>query len=899
MSKFNIEPFFPDKNLNPQGWITDFITSRLARDGNSRSDLANLIYDDTLTEETKKNFNINDALKKKIEKSRTKSQKDKSIYLNPLYYDAVERNGSIAAKALDDQKSYSSYYEKMINLMPSDLSMLVPYIKIKFGYKKPKDKSYIEVDVPFQQNLEKEVEMILADKFSRGQGAGIQKVSADKSFPAMGLVLNINLTVTYFFSSISLLTKQITTNIPAEQKFSYSKLFSFLPSKKQKLFLEYGYGANPSAKMEDIITAEKKRIALAYKAHKLNIQEDGTVTIDVTYLAESEAQYHQKNDVSAPSFDYLKNINNLSLKSVFENYATLNAQYYKIQQDLRDFTEEQVELQQIGSSTSKTQLEKLKKQIEVKRRQSEEISKQLLIIKERATPYIKELFINSIIERNQMFSISFLTQLQNNTFTIKTNLDLITKDEKDSSRQKFTLLSSFDTTKNVDTDFKDFDISVLEKNELGLGRQLLFKQILKNLFDGVERPINSKPFGYLTFFPLKALISIVYEFLPNEEEDILQHKIPITCFGNIVARSFNREYAINIGDVLVEINTFKNWLHRNFVQKNRVEYSFSAFMDDVIEDLVPEALTRNNTGFYRQNSIGSIRHLTYFTNLKPSDPSIQGLYHKPVNFSELKKLFTTEKSKDAQPMIYYTQMLNPINDYTSPYHKKYIAKQTANNEDFNIKIDSQYGIPHVVIGAAKGLIKKVSFSAIEQPYLATSLVMQSLADGNTTIPRYAYNITVDMFGNNLFNHAGFLAVPPFGIESGVDVSLGFTGYYVVTKVTDSISMDGYSTSVTAIWHDNPLFKKQKRATLKTAKYLSKTASKSKNPNEKTNTNPQDLKEYIDFTINDYIEDLLSLDAATLKALGITANLIEPDKKPEEKKNESKAKKKKLKEKGRK
>lgn len=895
MSEFKIDPFFPDKNLNPQGWITDFITSRMERSGKQRSDLANLIYDEVLTDETVNNFKIPDELKKKIQQSRTVNEKDKSIYLNPLYYDAPERNASITAKVLEDQASYADYYKKMINLGPSDLSKLVPYIKIKFGYKKPADKTFIETDVPFQQNLNKEVEAILADQFSRGQGAGIQKISAERSFPAMGLILNINLTVTYFFSSISLLTKQIiTNNIPEEQKFSYSKLFSFLPTKRQKLFLEYGYGADSNSGMENIIQAEKKRIALAYKSHRLNVQEDGTITIDVTYLAESEAQYHQKNDVSAPSFDYLKKIQDESLKSVFSNYVTLNQQYYKVQKDLRDFTEEQVELQQIGAASVKQQLQKIKKQIEVKKRQSVEISKQLLIIKERTAPYIKELFINSIIERNQMFSISFASEFVDPAFNIYTTLNLISKDDK--QQQTFIPLKTFETTKSVN-DFKDFDISVLKDNELGVDKQLLFKEILKNLFDGVDRAQGSKQFGYLTFFPLKALISIVYEFLPNETEEISLYKTPITCFGNVVARSFNREYSVNIGDVLIEINTFKNWLHRNFIQKNRVEYSFSAFMDDIIEDLIPEALYRNNTGFYRQNSIGSIRHLNYFTNLKPNNEKIKNLYHKTVDFAELRKLFTTEKSKEAQPMIYYSQMLNPINEYASPYHKKYIAKKTANNENFSADIDSQFGIPHVIIGSSKGLIKKVSFNAMEQPFLATSLVMQSMADGNTTLPRYAYNITVDMFGNNLFNHAGFLAVPPFGIESGIDTSLGFTGYYVVTKVSDSLSIDGgYSTSVTAIWHDNPLFKKQKTATLKSSRYLSKITTKSKNPNQKTNTEPQDLKEYIDFTVSDYIEDLLELDAATLKALGLTAKAAEQEKRSEEKKNDPKDKKKKPKEK---
>ena len=163
---------------------------------------------------------------------------------------------------------------------------------------------------------------------------------------------------------------------------------------------------------------------------------------------------------------------------------------------------------------------------------------------------------------------------------------------------------------------------------------------------------------------------------------------------------------------------------------------------------------------------------------------------------KLKQFFAPATDKDAEPMIYYTQMLSPLNDYTSPYHKKYIAKQVAGKGTFDLKQDAALGIPHVYIGAATGLIKKINFNAIEQPFLATSLVMNAMVDGNTTLPRYAYNASVEMFGNNLFNQAGFLAVPPFGIEGNADVALGLTGYYVITKVSDSLSKDGgYSTKI--------------------------------------------------------------------------------------------------------
>jgi hypothetical protein len=885
MSNFKISPFFPDKNLNPQGWVTDFITSRLFRVGSQRSDLANLIYDEKLTKETVTSFKL-EKLQTEIESGRAKSIKDKSFYLNPLYYDAVERNTAISAKVVEDEKALRDYYRYMINIKPNELSSFVPYVRLKFGYKQPNEKTFKEAEVPFVQNLKTEVASILADKFSRGQGAGIKSVSADRSFPGLGLTLNINVSITYFFSSISLVTNKISNAfIPEDQNFTYSKLFSFLPSKKQKLFLEYGYHANPEdtnlrfagsgrtaiSTIKDIIKAETKRIPLIYKSHKLDIGEDGTITVTANYLAEAEAQYYQKNDISAPSIDYISSIKNESLRSVFKNYAELNQRYYKVQTELQDFTENEVEIQKIGGDKKK--LDKIRKQKEQKQKESIEISKNLVIIKDKIAPYVKDLIIDGLIKRCQLFSISFISERKDKDFKITSFLNLIKKDEE--GKQQFVALgdpSGVSTTVNLNK-YKNYDISVLENSTVGLTKENLFEQILINLFDGVERAKGSNKFGYITFFPLKALISLMYEFLPSDGDESLKYKIPFTCFGNVMARSFGREYAVNIGDVLIELETFKLWLHKNYVQKNRVEYSFSSFLRDMVEELVPDALTRKNTGFYTQNALGTIRHLTYYTKKQLDEKQLQFIYKGDVDFNQLKGLFVPESSKDAEPLLYFTQMLNPLNDYTSPYHKKYIAKRVANQNKFDLAQDAALGIPHVTIGASRGLIKKVNFNAIEQPFLATSLIMQSMTDGNTTLPRYAYNVSVDMFGNNLFNQAGFLAIPPFGVEGNADIALGLTGYYVVTKVTDNISTDaGYSTSINAIWHDNPLQNKQKGtvATTKDAK------------------NFQDTKEYINFSVDDYIKDLLSLDPSTLKALGITANLVkQQDKTNEEKKNDSK------------
>ena len=149
--------------------------------------------------------------------------------------------------------------------------------------------------------------------------------------------------------------------------------------------------------INDIIKAETKRIPLAYKSHKLNIQEDGTITVDVNYLAESEARFFQKNDVTAPSIDYISRIKDPSLKSVYQNYVALNEEYYKIQDELREFSEKEVELQQAGANKKK--LQNIKKQKETKQKQSVDLAKQLLVIKNQVMPEVKKLIYDALLNK--------------------------------------------------------------------------------------------------------------------------------------------------------------------------------------------------------------------------------------------------------------------------------------------------------------------------------------------------------------------------------------------------------------------------------------------------------------------------------------------------------------------
>ena len=67
-NKLNV--YFPLNNLNPQGWVSEFITPVISKTDTSRSDIANLFYDPVFTPK-----NIQNLLKSGLTKDEVDSLK--------------------------------------------------------------------------------------------------------------------------------------------------------------------------------------------------------------------------------------------------------------------------------------------------------------------------------------------------------------------------------------------------------------------------------------------------------------------------------------------------------------------------------------------------------------------------------------------------------------------------------------------------------------------------------------------------------------------------------------------------------------------------------------------------------------------------------------------------------
>ena len=143
-------------------------------------------------------------------------------------------------------------------------------------------------------------------------------------------------------------------------------------------------------------------------------------------------------------------------------------------------------------------------------------------------------------------------------------------------------------------------------------------------------------------------------------------------------------------------------------------------------------------------------------------------------------------------------------------------------------------------------------SATDFPGLRVALWAQNLTDSAENLLRYYYSANVDTIGNNVFFKGGFFGIPPnlLGIEND-EFDPGISGYYVIQKVSDSLSLGNYTTQIYGTWTTNPRLEKGKTGSAEQEDKLNRIT-------------PIEAK----LSILNYLEELLRLDAPTLEKNGL-------------------------------
>ena len=367
-------------------------------------------------------------------------------------------------------------------------------------------------------------------------------------------------------------------------------------------------------------------------------------------------------------------------------------------------------------------------------------------------------------------------------------------------------------------------------------------------------------FGNFNFFPLKALIAAILDFAFDDDQDA--KNFPMICLGNAVADSMGKKYFVNLGDLLIETNFFKEWLYKNFIDPEKFSPTMEQLISSIFDSLVPSVMSAG-TGHFSKGGYGQIcRQIfdisgDFFENEKNiKDLSGNNSSKRKAAIQAMAKSIKrpSRKSEIKLPFVYFYQEVHA--DPSNPKQAKSAFLKKFGKRNFNKAADFVDGIYHVYAGQIDGIVKELNFDYVSDPYL-NSLLAKRNPNQLAAYLKYSYGASIRFVGNNLyFGRTAYFAIPVNQFNIGVRTQtpnkdvFGLSGYYQINKTVDNISMGDYTTTVTAKNMYSPIEEEAKKNKCPTNPSIAapKKASSSEEEDE--------IKTYVEHNVQEYIEKAL-------------------------------------------
>jgi len=248
----------------------------------------------------------------------------------------------------------------------------------------------------------------------------------------------------------------------------------------------------------------------------------------------------------------------------------------------------------------------------------------------------------------------------------------------------------------------------------------------------------------------------------------------------------------NIGSIPISLDYFQEWFVNHIVRRQLESYSFLSFVKQICSALIGKAF--NSKCFDEALNY----NLRFDTGIFGLDTSFTGMTMGPDSLAEAKSAadrraqLPLNRDFDEKPtipsIVLYSRDSKPA---------------VSQDEKENIG----NGIYQYYLGASCGLAKKISFHKSDMPYYRESRLQRKGALSAVQL-RELYNVNIDMIGNTLHRNGQYVKVDPTAVGIGRVESegtlpnlaqlLGIGGYYLISKVSHTISSTGFDVSVTGL-----------------------------------------------------------------------------------------------------
>lgn len=250
----------------------------------------------------------------------------------------------------------------------------------------------------------------------------------------------------------------------------------------------------------------------------------------------------------------------------------------------------------------------------------------------------------------------------------------------------------------------------------------------------------------------------------------------------------------NMADIPISFDLFQQWFVHHVYKPNKDSYLLRDFIKDLMNNLVAPAFGQGCYNLIKQKAtVGTIplrvpRGADAQPRIKPRTRCKLGNIRGRGSFVLAAETVTTSLREEDDYLYFF------MNDNS-------FQKRKADE-----LIDTQNGVYHLRIGADKGLVKSIEFKKTDIPFLRESRITND-ADTEDGFLREKYDATIVMVGNTFFFPGQYIyiipTVPGYGGMTGDYKlklrTLGFGGYYLITKVDHSMTPNSYETELEARW----------------------------------------------------------------------------------------------------
>jgi hypothetical protein len=272
------------------------------------------------------------------------------------------------------------------------------------------------------------------------------------------------------------------------------------------------------------------------------------------------------------------------------------------------------------------------------------------------------------------------------------------------------------------------------------------------------------------------------------------------------------EILINLANMPIALDFIEIFFFEKIIKPRRKNYPLLQFIKDFLTEMVIPAISP--TVFGRNAFSDGSSNAARISNLNFSLPLLNfngNLYEIITRRNRQANNFIRFEGTIDQARLDYVAMVldaiapkdigasTPAADYFYVYCSSEMPKVMIENAG-DYEKDKKSGILHFSIGTDSSLIKKISFSRNTTQFYKE---MRATNEGNVNLTQLkeTYDISSEMFGNNIFRPGDFIYIEPlfFQNKKAIDLQeeLGIGGYYQVLEVKTSINENVFQTSINA------------------------------------------------------------------------------------------------------